>query len=151
MDWDEVEVNNSGVSRRGAHPPCFLETAPPPYLRVWMTGLPFIWRSGSATEQTRKLTKKNEAIIQPSLVQVLQELKNLNALTLGVLGAHREKTKWKSNWLMGWSRKSLSIFIASSSHRYTWRRRTIPKDSRGSTKLRLCSKEARTRWLISFR
>ena len=28
----------------------FLETAPPPpYLRVWMTGLPLICRSGSAT------------------------------------------------------------------------------------------------------
>ena len=37
--------------------------------------------------------KKNEAMIQPSLVQVLQELKNLSPLTLGVLGAHCEKTK----------------------------------------------------------
>ena len=92
MDQDEVEVNNCGGSRGAPPPPppCFLDQTearragkkfldhhhpPPPILSQGLAG-----RSGSATEQTRKLKKErgHHPAISSSSPSRAEELESIN-------------------------------------------------------------------------
>ena len=103
MDRDEVEVNNCGGSRGGPPPPplppplCFLDQTearraekkilrppptlppPPPALSQGLDG-----RSGSATEQTRKLKKErgHHPAISSSSPSRAEELESTNIRSL---------------------------------------------------------------------
>ena len=95
MDQDEVEVNNCGGSRGGPPPPLppafyiklrsegpeknFYPPPPPPPLSQGLDG-----RSGSATEQTRKLKKErgHDPAISSSSPSRVEELESINIRSL---------------------------------------------------------------------